>query len=339
MSKFFFRRLAAAFVALGIVSGAAVGAVLFWLSNQGSAGGPPVDVSIRNGTSGAAIARDLEKKGVIRSALAFRLFMKVNRSTEGFKAGQYQLRTDMAFPHIVAELQQGPEVEFVKLPIPEGLNLEQTAAQVERVTHIPAADFLAAASPQTARPAILPQSMNTLEGFMYPTTYFVEERETAATLVRRLVEQFEEQLERVDIEQASRLGRTPYEILIIASMIEEEAKADEERSKISAVIHNRLRQNMPLGIDATIQYAVHKYEGQPLTRSDLQIDSPFNSRLRAGLPPHPISSPRAGSIEAALNPSEDDYLFYVLKPDCVHHEFTNNGADFARAKARQPASC
>lgn len=339
MNKFLLRRIMAAVVVLGVFLGVATGAFFFWLDNQGEAGGQPVKVSIENGSSGTDIATRLEKEGVIRSALAFRLFMRMNSSNEAFKAGEYQLRADMAFPQIVAELQKGPEVKFVRLPIPEGLNLEQTAAQVGKRTHITSEEFLAAATPQTVRPAILPTSSTTLEGFMYPTTYFVEERETAASLVRRLVEQSETQMEKLDFTQASSLGRSPYEILIIASMIEEEAKADEERTKMSAVIHNRLRQNIPLGIDATIQYAVRKYEGQPLRRSDLEIDSPFNTRTRTGLPPHPISSPRAGSIKAALNPSDDDYIFYVLGPDCVHHVFTNNSADFSRAKARQPDDC
>lgn len=339
MNKFLLRRLLAAVLALGLVSSAAAAGFFVWVNNQGRIGGPGVEVSIENGTSAAAIAKRLEEKGVIRSELAFRLFMKWNKSADALKAGEYDLQANMPFPALVAELQKGPRVAFVKLPIPEGLNLEQTAAQVERRTHISADEFLGAATPSTIRPAILPDDGTTLEGFLYPTTYFVEETETASSLVRRLVDHSEKELKEQDVEQAGRLGRTPYEILIIASMIEEEAKADDERTKISAVIHNRLRKGMALGIDATIQYAVHKYEGQPLTQSDLKIDSPFNTRTRTGLPPHPISSPRAGSIAAAMEPSDDDYLFYVLGPDCVHHVFTNNSTDFERAKARQPANC
>lgn len=339
MSKFVVRRLMAGLIALVLLFAAVVASFFLWINTQGREGGQSVKVSIKNGTSGSAIAHRLEEKGVVQSALAFRLYLKMSKSTQALKAGEYQLRADMPYPELVAELQKGPAVEFVKLPIPEGLNLQQTAAQVEKHTHIGAAEFLAAATPATVRPAILPPDISTLEGFLYPTTYFVGERETAASLVRRLVHQFERQLNRQDVDKAGNLGRSPYEILIIASMIEEEAKADDERTKISAVIHNRLRRSMPLGIDATIQYAVRKYEGQPLTRSDLEIDSPFNSRTRAGLPPHPISSPRAGSMQAALNPESADYLFYVLGPDCVHHVFSTNSAEFLRAKARQPANC
>lgn len=339
MNKFARRRLIAAAAILCLLLGGIAGGLIFWVNNQGRSGGENVRVSIDNGSSGSTIAKRLEDKGVIRSSWAFRLFMRLTKSGEALKAGEYQLQVDMPFPELAAELQKGPEVAYVRLPIPEGLNIEQTAAQVEKHTHISAADFIAAATPSTIRPSILPPESNTLEGFLYPTTLFVEDRETANTLVRRLVQHFEDRLADQDTERAAELGRTPYEILIIASMIEEEAKANNERSKMSAVIHNRLRRNMPLGIDATIQYAVHKYEGQPLTQSDLRIDSPFNTRTRAGLPPHPISSPRAGSLHAALHPSRDNFLFYVLGEDCIHHVFTDNNAEFLRAKARQPDNC
>ena len=96
---------------------------------------------------------------------------------------------------------------------------------------------------------------------------------------------------------------------------------------------------MALGIDATTQYAVGKYNGQPLTQSDLAVESPFNTRKHTGLPPTPISSPRASSISAALNPAPEGYLFYVLGSDCLHHTFTTSATDFARAKARQPRHC
>jgi len=267
------------------------------------------------------------------------LYLKTSGVTGGLKAGKYNLRSDMPFPELVSQLEMGPEIKFVKLVVPEGLNIEQTAGQVGKLTHVSAEDFLAAATPDTVRPDILPDDISTLEGFLYPTTYFIEEKDTPESVVLRIVGQFTKQFQKQDVAKAAELGRTPYEILIIASMIEEEAKADDERTKISAVIHNRLKQGIALGIDATTQYAVRKYSGQPLTKSDLESDSPFNTRKRAGLPPTPISSPRASSINAALNPASESYLYYVLGADCVHHTFTTNSADFIRAKARQPRNC
>ncbi|MGI8426945.1 MAG: endolytic transglycosylase MltG [Actinomycetota bacterium] len=333
------RKLLAAVVALVLV--VIGGGALFvrWLDTQGSPTGKTIKVSIPTGTSGSTIADALQKRGVVRSSLAFRLYLKTSGVTGGLKAGQYDLRSDMPFPELVNQLEMGPAVKFVKLVVPEGLNIDQTAAQVDKLTHVSAADFLAAATPATVRPGILPENVSTLEGFLYPTTYFIEEKDTPESVVKRIVGQFNKQFQKQDVAKATELGRTPYEILIIASMIEEEAKADDERTKVSAVIHNRLKQGIALGIDATTQYLVRKYNGQPLTQSDLEIDSPFNTRKRAGLPPTPISSPRASSINAALNPASEDYLYYVLGSDCVHHVFTNNSADFIRAKARQPRNC
>lgn len=332
-----------ALIALALITTSSGALAWRWVWDPGQRSGKPVDVEIERGTSGTAIASQLERLGVIDSALAFRIYMKVN-ALPGVQAGRYRLRTGMSHEAVTEALSGGPSVEFVKLVIPEGSNVEQVAAQVARLTHIEAADFIAAATPATVRPATLPAGIETLEGFLYPATYYVEKTETAQSLVRRLVAEFESRAAEVDLDRASSVGRTPYEILIIASMIEEEVKTrpgdpSDERTKMSSVMHNRLKKGIPLGIDATIQYAVKKFQGQPLTQSDLEIDSPFNTRRRQGLPPTPISSPRAASIAAALEPVEGDLLYYVLGPDCVHHVFSSSYDAFLRAKAAQPTRC
>lgn len=337
------KRVPIALIALALVTASTSALGWRWVSDPGRPSGRPVDVEIERGTSGAAIASQLERMGVIDSALAFRVYMKV-KDLPGVQAGRYRLRTGMSHEAVTAALAKGPSVEFVKLVIPEGSNLDQVAAQVARLTHIEAADFIAAATAATVRPSILPPGIDTLEGFLYPATYYVEETETAQSLVKRLVAEFEEKASDVGLERASAMGRTPYEILIVASMIEEEAKTkpedpSDERTKMSSVIHNRLKKGIPLGIDATIQYAVKKFQGQPLTQSDLEIDSPFNTRRRQGLPPTPISSPRAASIAAALEPAQTDLLYYVLSSDCVHHVFTASYDAFLKAKASQPTRC
>ncbi|MEO7803841.1 MAG: endolytic transglycosylase MltG [Actinomycetota bacterium] len=309
-----------------------------FINYKGDRSGAPVEVTIQQGASGAVIARQLERHRVIESALAFRLYLKTNHVNTALRAGDYVLREHMAFDQLAEALKTGPAKAFVKLTIPEGFNLHQTAAQVEKQTHISAEEFLAAAVPSTIRPAVMPADVNTLEGFLYPATYFVEEDETAATLVTRLVQESEKQISESQMDRSSLLGRTPYEIMVIASMIEEETKVPSERPLVSAVIHNRLTKMIPLGIDATIQYIVNKYQGQPLTKSDLEIDSPFNTRRFQGLPPTPISSPRQLSIEAALDPAKVDFIFYVLK-DCRNHFFTADSQEFGRAKAAQPRDC
>lgn len=327
-------------VVLAFIGGAVLYLVWDWAKGPQVSGGEAVEVEIPRGSSASAIADRLEEAKVVENALAFRVYMRLNDINADLRAGRYELETAQPFDELIAELRKGPPAEFVRLTIPEGLNVDQTAQRVEQQTHISAADFLAAANnPGPARPTFVPQGINTLEGFFYPTTYFVEEKETAQTLVNRMVAEFYKQTEDANLGAPNDTGRTPYEILVIASLIEEEAKSADERDEISSVIHNRLRNNIALGIDATIQYAVKKYEGQPLTVSDLNIDSPFNSRTRVGLPPHPIASPRVQSIEAALNPADTDYIYYVLTADCVHHKFTADYNEFLAAKNAQPTNC
>lgn len=312
---------------------------LNWIGGPAGDGGEEIPVTIPSGSSTEQIARTLEDNKVVDSALAFRLFLRREGVGSELRAGDYEFRIAQPFDDLLAALKKGPPAEFVELTIAEGLNIEQTAEAVEAQTHISKADFLAAATPERISPALLPQGGETLEGFLYPSTYFVEEKETAETLVARMVQEFDKRTGELGLSEPNDFGLSPYEVLVLASLVEEEAKADEERHRISAVIHNRLESGMALGIDATIQYAVNKYHGEPLTVSDLAIDSPFNSRTNAGLPPHPISSPRAGSIEAALNPAEDDATYYVLTEDCVHHFFTADYNEFLAAKNRQPAGC
>ena len=136
---------------------------------------------------------------------------------------------------------------------------------------------------------------------------------------------------------AKDLGVTPYQIVIVASLIEKEVRVPEERAKVAAVIYNRLSEKMPLGIDASTRFAVNKWTG-PLTKSDLEDDSPYNTRKAVGLPPGPIASPGLASLEAALEPAVVDYLYYVLQDDAGHHFFTKDYAGVPRSAEERPAT-
>jgi UPF0755 protein len=209
---------------------------------------------------------------------------------------------------------------------------------VGEVTKVSAADFLAAATPATVKPAILPEGAQTLEGFLYPETYQILDRQNAADIVERLVREFEERTADLPWDKAQAFGRTPYEILVIASMVEREAQDPEEARAVSAVIHNRLRMNMNLEIDATIRYGLNKPIG-PLLQSELDRDTPYNTRLHAGIPPTPIANPGVKAIEAALDPAESTALYYVRLSDCRHHFFTDDYNAFLAKKREQPAAC
>jgi UPF0755 protein len=167
-----------------------------------------------------------------------------------------------------------------------------------------------------------------LEGFLFPDTFELEARAPVATLVQLQLEDFKRRIKGVDMGYARSKNLTVYDVVTIASLVEEEAQLEGERPLIAAVIYNRLREGMPLGIDATIRFATGNYT-QPLTESELAVESPYNTRLNAGLPPGPIGSPGLASIEAAARPAKVDYLFYVVEPGaCGEHAFSSTEAEF-----------
>lgn len=327
--------LGALVVVLGVI-----GAVLLYYQRQvsGTGDGAAVKVLIKPRSTGEQIARTLRQDGVVGSDLAFRIFLKLKGAGAALQEGEYDLRKHMPFDDLLATLERGPKIPYVKLTLPEGLTVAQTATRVGEVTKVSSQDFLGAATPATVKPTILPDGVSTLEGFLYPETYFIIEKEAAPDLVRRLVAEFDKRTADLPWDKAVALGRTPYEILVIASMVEREAQDPTEAPQVSAVIHNRLRTNMPLGIDATVRYGLNKPTG-PLLQSELDRDTPYNTRLHAGIPPTPIASPGAAAIRAALEPADSKALWFVRLADCRHHFFTEDYNEFQAKKDLQPASC
>ncbi|HEY5816711.1 MAG TPA: endolytic transglycosylase MltG [Solirubrobacterales bacterium] len=206
----------------------------------------------------------------------------------------------------------------ITLTVPEGYSRAQTA-ELAREAGL-RGDYLKASAGH--------------EGFLFPDTFELEKNAPAADLVRLQLEDFERRFAGVEMRYARSKNLTEHDIATIASMVEEEAQLDEERDLIAAVIYNRLREGIPLGIDATIRFATGNYE-QPLTESELAVDSPYNTRVNAGLPPGPISSPGLASLEAAAGPAEVDYLYYVVEPGtCGEHSFSSSSAEFEADVAR-----
>jgi peptidoglycan lytic transglycosylase G len=178
-----------------------------------------------------------------------------------------------------------------------------------------------------------------IEGFLFPSTYEFSQYTQSAELVRDQLTTFKRQWGKVDLRYARSKNLTPYDILSIASMVEKETVAPAERRLVAAVIYNRLHQGMPLGIDATIRYGRHVPGTEPLKQSDLESDNPYNTRRRVGLPPTPISNPGLASIHAAANPARVDYLYFVRKPDGVHHFFTASESEFFQKKCEYGFGC
>jgi UPF0755 protein len=184
-----------------------------------------------------------------------------------------------------------------------------------------------------------PKGTRTAEGFLFPATYKMVVGSTATDLVDKQLQAFRDNFRQVDMRYAKRKNLTRYDVLIIASMVEREAQLDRERPLVSAVIYNRLKDGMTLGIDATIRYYENNW-ARPLRVSELERDSPYNTRLNRGLPPTPIGNPGLASIKAAANPARGkDYLFYVRKPgDSGEHAFSSTDAQFQRDVAKYQAS-
>jgi UPF0755 protein len=171
-----------------------------------------------------------------------------------------------------------------------------------------------------------------LEGFLFPATYQFTARTTSARLAGSQLKAFQRNWRSINLSYARSKNLTPYDVLTIASMVEKEAVAPEERPKIARVIYNRLHDGMTLGIDATIRYAFRVPGTESLRRSQLESDNPYNTRNHAGLPPTPIANPGLASIQAAAHPIEGNWLYFVRKPDKVHHFFTASETEFINYK-------
>jgi len=169
-----------------------------------------------------------------------------------------------------------------------------------------------------------------LEGFLFPATYEFLPKTTTKQLVNKQLTAFRRNWGKVNFAYARSKNLTPYDVLIIASMVEKETLAPEERPLVAAVIYNRLKAGMPLGIDATIRYGLNVPGTESLRQSHLANPTPYNTRIHAGLPPTPIANPGVASMQAAAHPRRVPYLFFARKPDKVHHFFTANEREFLR---------
>ena len=296
----------------------------------------PVAFAIGVGASGATVVDDLHEAGVVRCAAVTRWDLRRSGLADAIRAGTYALTTNMAPEEVFAVLTAPPpEVPTDRLTVPEGFRITQIAERVEEQLGIPAKRFLAVIERENwSLPPYLPREARSPEGFLFPETYeFRAEGTTASEVIGRLLEEFGSVAADLPWGNAEALGVTPYEVVVIASMIEEEARVDGDRPLIAAVIYNRLADGMTLGIDATLQY-VDPDPSNGLVASDFEIVSPYNTRLSGGLPPTPIASPGLASLRAALEPADVTFLYYVLCGADGSHAFSDTYAEFLRNKDR-----
>ncbi len=238
------------------------------------------------------------------------------------------------YRRLVPEKQ--PEPEVFKVTVPEGLTIKQTAEKVAEQTEgaVTTGEFEVATKAGGYDYDFLEGSGGNLEGFLFPKTYEVTDEETGRDVVALMLDQFGKETGTLEWARAQAHNLTRYDVLIIASMVEKEAKVPEERPIIASVIYNRLGAGMRLQIDATVQYALGVWKLE-LTYSDLEVDSPYNTYKVSGLPPGPICTPGFESIRAALYPEETDYLYYLLTSPEGRHSFTADYEQFKRWKEEQ----
>ncbi len=334
------RRLLIVVLVLLLTVAIGAGAAALWVQRQidpPGAAGEAQPLVIPEGSTSDDIGKLLAAEGIISSDLVWEWYLRINGGGP-FQAGEYELAKNSAIPDVIDILDAGPApIEERSFTVPEGLTtseiLDRLADPEEGLGFDRAAMQMLLDSGQirwSGQPADQPSN----EGILFPETYRIEAGADEEAVLRKLVGQLEAVMEELDVASAQeRFNLTPYEVLVVASLIEEETKVDSERPMVARVIYNRLSQGIPLGIDASSRYEAI-LAGRSRDQLDFESDSPYNTRKIAGLPPTPIASAGRASIAAALNPAEGPWIYYVLEDAEGHHFFTDRNSEFIAAKER-----
>lgn len=312
-----------------IIIGAGSVALYIWNGLRPTAAGDVKRVEVKNGMSPFMVAETLEDEGIIRNAFIVKYYLKLKDEGAHFQAGSYDMTPGMELDAVIAKLNAGDTVKeaTVKFTIPEGFTATQIAdklseegiASREEVMKLIDTDRkwedVDAVLQIPAKTSVL----HRLEGYLFPETYEVKKGSTAEDVVHRMLSEMDRKLDSIpELDEAlATRNMTLHQLLTVASLVEREVVVDEERARVAGVIYNRLKEDMPLQIDATVQYLLDKQK-ERLMEKDLEVDSPYNTYRTKGLPPGPIASPSLKSIQAALQPEASDYLYYVTKKDGSH---------------------
>ena len=292
-------------------------------------------VEIARGSSPAAVINKLADEGIIKHRLPLTLYLKLTSNGSQLKAGEYDFPSPISPLGVFARLREG-EQRLTRLTIVEGWTRWDIANAMYKIPELQLAE------PTSALPLmdnvslisdLDPKAAN-LEGYLFPDTYDFPPDTKPAEVIAMMVKRFRKEWKPDWAERAKAMDRSPREVVTIASLIETEAKLSEDRPLIASVIYNRLHKQIALAVDSTVIYA-SKLEGKwrndgKVYRSDVERRSPYNTRLHSGLPPGPIAAPGRSSLEAALNPAQTDYIYYVREPsrDDGKHNFYSNSNDF-----------
>ncbi|MBC7327106.1 endolytic transglycosylase MltG [bacterium] len=297
-----------------------------------SGNGNPKEIEIKAGSSLLSIADNLKKEGLIRSKGVFIALAFLTGKVKKLKAGLYEISPNLS-PYKILNMIAKGESKIVKVTIPEGFTIKQIGKRLEEAGLVSQNEFVALAqnAPVYLRAIVSAPTAN-LEGFLFPDTYFFPKGVDKERILKTFLENFRYKV----LDKFWGKGVLPfYDTLKLASLVEWEAKHDEERRLIAGVLLNRLKKGIKLECDATVQYILPEHK-EMITYKDLELNSPYNTYRVKGLPPTPICNPGIPSIEAALNPEPTDYLFYVALPN-GYHIFSRTAEEHYRAveKARE----
>lgn len=284
--------------------------------------GLPVTIEIPPGSTGQDIGAILVAQGVVRSALEFEVAVRNVDAAQRLQAGTYQLTTLMDPADVVAALVSGPGASAYRVTIIEGLRIREVLVRLAEQTQYSFSEYemaLIDGSVSTSLREMPDESeLADWEGLLFPDTYEFSQTASPEGILQRMASTMEQRVDSIDWSDWEALGYTPYEGIVVASLIETEVRLDEERPIVSSVIHNRLAEPMPLEIDATVLYALDTRDVADFDRS---VDSPYNTYLYQGLPPTPIAVPGRASLEAAAAPADTPYFYYVLSNEEGNHAF------------------
>ena len=294
--------------------------------------GQPATIIVNAGEGSVEIGRNLREAGVVDSVNRFRDVAEERGLDGSLKPGTYKLVTGMSIDAVLDLLAKGPSTG-IPVTIPEGFTVAQIVDKLAATEQFTKAEVEQALKSKDLIVTNRPKGEDSLEGLLFPDTYGIEPDDTAVGVIQEMADQLEVVLSRYQLSTAPQ-DLTPYQLLIVASMIEREAKVDADRPKIAAVIYNRLAVRKRLEIDATVEYAVGHGN---LTAKDLRSGSPYNTYTSDGLPPTPIAAPGEAAIKAALQPADGDWIYYVLATKEGEHAFTKSYQEFLKLKAEAKA--
>lgn len=286
--------------------------------------GEEVTVVVNEGDSLYNILDRLDNQGFIKSKTLIKVYMKLHNTSVELVPGTFKVSGNLSFEEIITVLENKNNEGSISVTIPEGYDIEKMAILFEEKGLFTKDEFLKAIK-EYAAPDYIPAKEGRrydLEGFLFPDTYFFNPGVKPNEVIATMNNAFNSKINSIIPE-----GTNVYDIITIASLIENETRVDEERPLVSSVVYNRLKKEMKLQIDATVIYALGEHVDTVLN-THLEVDSPYNTYKNDGLPLGPISSPGLASISAAVTPKDTDYLFYVLEKDKMHHYFTDNDVEF-----------